>query len=152
MISGQQEPLPAATTCPATLQKVSCPASEKQVRAFGLETGTLSICSCPLQYGASYYIAVSAVNAAGLVGTVKSQSITIQHESQNLSPAKVAGIVISCVLGTGIAVAALTIWITSRRYSDLLWQALRCPCSRVILCEQGRQRCPSTVRWARAHR
>ena len=69
-------------------------------------------------------MAVSAVNAAGLVGTVKSQAIMIQHESQNLSPAKVAGIVVSCVLGTGIAVAALTIWITSRRYGALLLQSL----------------------------
>ena len=71
------------------------------------------------QYGLNYYIAVSAVNAAGLTGTVKSQSIAIQHESQNLAPGKVAGIVVASVLGTGIAVAAFTIWITSRRYAYL---------------------------------
>ncbi len=67
------------------------------------------------QYGQSYYIAVSAVNAAGLTGTVKSQAIAIQRESQNLAPGKVAAIVATSVLGTGIAVAAFTIWITSRR-------------------------------------
>ena len=72
-------------------------------------------CVCG-QYGQSYYIAVSAVNAAGLTGTVKSQAITIQRESQNLAPGKVAAIVVTSVLGTGIAVAAFTIWITSRRY------------------------------------
>ena len=58
------------------------------------------------------------------MGTVKSQAIIIQHESQNLSPGKVAGIIVSCVLGTGIAVAGLTIWITSRRYGGLLLQSL----------------------------
>lgn len=68
-----------------------------------------------VQYGQSYFIAVSAVNAAGLVGTVKSQAVTIEPYSQNVAPGKVAGIVIAAVLGTGIAVAALTIWITSRR-------------------------------------
>ena len=94
-----------------------------------------------LQYGDSYYIAVSAVNAAGLVGTVKSQAIMIQHESQNLSPAKVAGIVVSCVLGTGIAVAALTIWITSRRYGALLSQSLWFLDS-CLVCIQGRRHCP----------
>ena len=73
------------------------------------------LCACA-QYGQSYYIAVSATNAAGLTGTVKSQAILIQHESQNLAPGKVAAVVIAAVLGTGIAVAAFTIWITSRRY------------------------------------
>ena len=58
---------------------------------------------------------ISAVNAAGLVGTVKSQDVAIEHESENLPPAKVAGIVLAAVLGTGAAVAALTIWITRRR-------------------------------------
>ena len=63
-----------------------------------------------------YYIAVSAVNAAGLTGVVRSQPILIEHESQNLAPGKVAAIVLSSVFGTGIAVAAFTIWATRKRY------------------------------------
>ena len=73
------------------------------------------IASLPAQYGESYYVVISAVNAAGLVGTAKSQDVAIEHQSENLPPAKVAGIVLAAVLGTGAAVAALTIWITRRR-------------------------------------
>lgn len=67
------------------------------------------------QYGESYYVVISALNAAGLVGTAKSQDVSIERQSENLPPAKVAGIVLAAVLGTGAAVAALTMWITRRR-------------------------------------
>lgn len=65
-----------------------------------------------LQVGSSYFARVRALNAAGLEGYEDSQPIMIQQQSQNLPPSKVAGIVLAAVIGTGILVAALTIYLT----------------------------------------
>ena len=62
--------------------------------------------------GSSYFARVRALNAAGLEGYEDSQPIMIQQQSQNLPPSKVAGIVLAAVIGTGILVAALTIYLT----------------------------------------
>ncbi len=52
------------------------------------------------------------MNAAGKEGFDDSQPIKIEEQSQNLSPQQVAGIVLGAVIGTGILVAALAIYLT----------------------------------------
>ncbi len=65
-----------------------------------------------MQVGSSYYARVRALNAAGLEGFEDSQPIKIEEQSRSLPPEKVAGIVLGAVFGTGILVAALTIYLT----------------------------------------
>ena len=101
------------STCESSLQGHA--ATSPALRARSAARKLSLTVSSHAQYGESYYVVVSAVNAAGLVGTAKSQDVSIERQSENLPPAKVAGIVLAAVLGTGAAVAALTIWITRRR-------------------------------------
>lgn len=55
---------------------------------------------------------IQATNAAGLVGTADSPTLKIVIENTTLSPAKVAGIVLAAVIGTGVLVAAMAIYFT----------------------------------------
>ncbi|CAL8470951.1 g10493 [Coccomyxa elongata] len=73
-----------------------------------------------LQVGSSYYVRVRAMNAAGIEGFDDSQPIKIAQQSQNLSPQQVAGIVLGAVIGTGILVAALAIYLT-RIWTHASW-------------------------------
>lgn len=65
-----------------------------------------------VQVGSSYYVRVRAMNAAGKEGFDDSQPIKIEEQSRSLSPQQVAGIVLGAVIGTGILVAALAIYLT----------------------------------------
>lgn len=62
--------------------------------------------------GSFYFSRVRALNAAGLEGFEDSQAIKIEQQSRNLAPQQVAGIVLAAVIGTGIVVAGLAIYLT----------------------------------------
>ena len=75
--------------------------------------------SCrPAQVGSLYYVRISATNAAGLEGFAASPAVKVVSAVSDLTPAKLAGIILSVVLGTGTIVAVLTLWLTR----------IRCPC------------------------
>ena len=116
VVTGLQLQVCSTWSRPANIGQADCHYSSMQPgQGAQQEQSRPLTVSSHAQYGESYYVVISAVNAAGLVGIAKSQDVSIEHESENLPPAKVAGIVLAAVLGTGAAVAALTIWITRRR-------------------------------------
>ncbi len=96
---------------------------------------TLTLAHSLMQVGSSYYVRVRAMNAAGIEGYDDSQPIKIAEQSQSLSPQQVAGIVLGAVIGTGILVAALAIYLTriwcAPSYTE---QAEPCPACCLHVC------------------
>ncbi|EIE20201.1 hypothetical protein COCSUDRAFT_67530 [Coccomyxa subellipsoidea C-169] len=101
--SGSDEDMPITSSVPVSL-------STMEAVVVGLQ----------LKVGSSYYARVRALNAAGLEGFEDSQPIRIEEQSRSLPPEKVAGIVLGAVFGTGILVAALTIYLT-RSWTQASW-------------------------------
>ncbi len=67
------------------------------------------------QVGSLYYVRMTATNAAGLEGSADSQAVKIISIVSNLTPPVLAGIILGVVIGTGIIVAAFTLWLTRIR-------------------------------------
>lgn len=75
---------------------------------------------CKVQVGATYFVRVYAVNAAGLESALDSPPITVSVPADGLSPGVVVAIVCACMVGAATVAGVTAYWLSRTRWGPPL--------------------------------